>query len=109
MKARILIAVAVLALAGALVFAARPHETTADERVDQITTELDPVLLGLAGAQPDGNQLSAAVFGDTPGADHTLLGAGGPDRQPDRVQEQHDQLNVVERAALERLEALPQL
>ena len=40
MKARILIAVAVLALAGALVFAARPHETTADERVDQITTEL---------------------------------------------------------------------
>jgi len=49
MKARILIAVAVLALAGALVFAARPHETTADERVDQITTELRcPVCQGLS-------------------------------------------------------------
>jgi len=49
MKARILIGVAVLALAGALVFAARPHETTADERVDQITTELRcPVCQGLS-------------------------------------------------------------
>jgi len=49
MKTRILIAVAVLALAGALVFAARPHETTADERVDQITTELRcPVCQGLS-------------------------------------------------------------
>ena len=49
MKARILIAVAVLALAGALVFAARPHETTDDERVDQITTELRcPVCQGLS-------------------------------------------------------------
>ena len=49
MKARILIAVAVLALAGALVFAARPHETTAGERVDQITTELRcPVCQGLS-------------------------------------------------------------
>ena len=49
MKARILIAVAVLALAGALVFAARPHETTADERVDQIMTELRcPVSQGLS-------------------------------------------------------------
>src|SRR5438874_13336195 len=49
MKARILIAVAVLALAGALVFAARPHTPTADERVDQITTELRcPVCQGLS-------------------------------------------------------------
>src|SRR5438270_1414810 len=49
MKARILIAVAALALGAALVFAARPHETTADERVDQITTELRcPVCQGLS-------------------------------------------------------------
>src|SRR5438046_10593503 len=49
MKARILIAVAVLALAGALVFAARPHETTADDRVAQITAELRcPVGQGLS-------------------------------------------------------------
>ncbi len=40
MNGRVLIAIAVLALAGALAFAARPHQTTADERVDQITAEL---------------------------------------------------------------------
>jgi len=49
MNRRVLIAIAVLALAGALAFAARPHETTADERVDQITTELRcPVCQGLS-------------------------------------------------------------
>src|SRR5438477_6350132 len=49
MKARILIAVAVLALAGALAFAARQHETTADDRVAQITAELRcPVCQGLS-------------------------------------------------------------
>jgi len=40
MNGRVLIAIAALALAAALVFAARPHEVTADERIDQITTEL---------------------------------------------------------------------
>ena len=49
MNSRILIAIALLALAGALVFAARPHEITADERIDQITTELRcPVCQGLS-------------------------------------------------------------
>ena len=49
MNSRILIAIALLALAGALVFAARPHEATADERIDQITTELRcPVCQGLS-------------------------------------------------------------
>jgi hypothetical protein len=37
------------------------------------------------------------------------LGPFGPDRQEDRVEEQRRQLDVVEVAALERLEALPQL
>jgi cytochrome c-type biogenesis protein CcmH len=49
MNSRLLIAIALLALAGALVFAARPHEVTADERIDQITTELRcPVCQGLS-------------------------------------------------------------
>ena len=49
MNGRLVIAIALLALAAALVFAARPHEVTADERIDQITTELRcPVCQGLS-------------------------------------------------------------
>jgi len=49
MNGRVVIAIALLALAAALVFAARPHEVTADERIDQITTELRcPVCQGLS-------------------------------------------------------------
>ena len=49
MNGRIVIAIALLALAAALVFAARPHEATADERIDQITSELRcPVCQGLS-------------------------------------------------------------
>ena len=49
MNGRIVIAIALLALAAALVFAARPHEVTADERIGQITTELRcPVCQGLS-------------------------------------------------------------
>ena len=44
-----MIAIALVALAAALVFAARPHEATAAERIDQITTELRcPVCQGLS-------------------------------------------------------------
>lgn len=49
MNARILIAIAFVALAGALLFAARPHEATAGERIAEITTELRcPVCQGLS-------------------------------------------------------------
>ena len=49
MNGRIVIVVALLALAAALVFAARPHEVTADERIDQIMTDLRcPVCQGLS-------------------------------------------------------------
>ena len=39
-RERVLIAVALLAILGALAWSAWPHETTAAERVDRITTEL---------------------------------------------------------------------
>jgi len=49
MRTRVVIAAALLAIAAALVLAARPHEATADERVDRITTELRcPVCQGLS-------------------------------------------------------------
>ncbi len=49
MNGRVLVAIALLVLAAALVFAARPHEATTDERIDQITTELRcPVCQGLS-------------------------------------------------------------
>jgi cytochrome c-type biogenesis protein CcmH len=49
MNGRIAVAIALLVLAAALVFAARPHDVTADERIDQITTELRcPVCQGLS-------------------------------------------------------------
>jgi cytochrome c-type biogenesis protein CcmH len=54
MNGRVLIAIALLALAAALAFAARPHEATADERIDQITTELRcPVCQGLSVKDSD--------------------------------------------------------
>ena len=49
MNRRVVVAIALLVLAAALVFAARPHEVTAEERIDQITTELRcPVCQGLS-------------------------------------------------------------
>ncbi|TMC76371.1 MAG: hypothetical protein E6J15_05755 [Chloroflexi bacterium] len=49
MNRRVVVAIALLVLAAALVCAARPHEATADERIDQITTELRcPVCQGLS-------------------------------------------------------------
>jgi cytochrome c-type biogenesis protein CcmH len=49
MSRRVVVIVAALALAAALAFAARPHEATADERIDQIATELRcPVCQGLS-------------------------------------------------------------
>lgn len=49
MNGRGLVALALLALAAALVFAARPHEATAEERIDRIVAELRcPVCQGLS-------------------------------------------------------------
>ena len=49
MNGRVLVAIALLALAAVVAFAARPHELTADERIDQISAELRcPVCQGLS-------------------------------------------------------------
>lgn len=49
MNGRLVVALALFALAAALVFAARPHEATAEDRIDQITSELRcPVCQGLS-------------------------------------------------------------
>ncbi len=49
MNGRVVITLALVALAAALLFAARPHDVTADERIDQITAELRcPVCQGLS-------------------------------------------------------------
>jgi hypothetical protein len=50
-----------------------------------------------------------ALLGEAPGHQHALLGPVRADRQEDRVEEQRRQLDVVEGAALELLEALPEL
>ncbi|HWF51842.1 MAG TPA: hypothetical protein VG294_14480, partial [Solirubrobacteraceae bacterium] len=50
-----------------------------------------------------------AVFVDSPGAHHAFLRAARADREIDRIEEQHDQVDVVERAATERFEPLVQL
>jgi len=44
--------------------------------------------------------------GKSPGDQHTLLGPVGPDREEHRVDEQRRDLDLVEVAALERLQAL---
>jgi len=66
-------------------------------------------LLGLAHPQPHANQCSCPGFGDPPSADHALLRAAGADREIDRVEKQHDQVDVIQRAATERRKPLMQL
>jgi hypothetical protein len=77
-----------------------------DSAAGEDAAEFEPVLLGLAHPQPHRNQLSRTGLGDSPGTDHALLRSARADRQLDRVEEQHDQVDVVERAATERLEPL---
>ena len=48
-----------------------------------------------------------ALFAKAPGDQHALLGPVRADRQEDRVEEQCRELDLVEVAALELLEALP--
>jgi hypothetical protein len=85
------------------------QERRAEPAGDQITSERQPVLVRLAHPEHHREQHPFALLGKAPGDQHALLGARRPDRQEDRVQEQRRQLDVVEVAAPERLEALAQL
>ena len=76
---------------------------------DQVTPELKPVLVRLAHPQADRNERAVAFLGESPGAEHALLGALRADREVDRVTEERHQLELVEIAAPKSLKALAQL
>jgi hypothetical protein len=63
----------------------------------------------LAHPEHHREQHPLALLGEAPGDEDALLGPVGADRQEDRVEEQRRQLDLVEVAALELLEALPEL
>jgi hypothetical protein len=63
----------------------------------------------LAHPQHHREQHPLALLGKAPGDQHALLGPVGPDREEDRVAEQRRQPDVVEVAAPQLLEALPEL
>jgi hypothetical protein len=63
----------------------------------------------LAHPQHHRQQHALALLAEAPGDEHALLGPVRTDREEDRVQEQRRHLDVIEVAALERLEALPEL
>src|SRR4029450_12711948 len=75
----------------------------------QVASEREPVLVRLAHAQHHREQYALALLGEAPSDQHALLGPVRADREEDRVEEQRRQLDVVEVAALEPLEALPEL
>ena len=76
---------------------------------DQVAAQLEPVLVRFAHAEHHREQHPLAGFGEALGHRHALLGPLGADREVGRVEEQRHQLNAVEVAALERLEAFPEL
>jgi hypothetical protein len=65
--------------------------------------------LGLAHPEHHRKQHALALLGESPGDQHALLGPVRADREEDRVEEQRRELDRVEVAALELLEALAQL
>jgi hypothetical protein len=76
---------------------------------DQVAPERKPVLVGLAHPQHHRQEHAFSLLGEAPRDEDALLGAVGADGQEDRVQEQRRQLDGVEIAAPELLEALAQL
>jgi hypothetical protein len=66
-------------------------------------------LVRFAHPQHHLKQHALALLGESPGDQDALLGPVGTDGEKDRVEEQRREVDVVEVAALERLEALAQL
>ena len=76
---------------------------------DQIAAERLPVLIGLAHPQHHRQQHAFAGVGEPPGDQHALLGPARSHGQEGRVEEQRDEPDLVEIAALERRKAFAQL
>jgi hypothetical protein len=76
---------------------------------DQVTPELEPVLVRFAHPQHHRQQDALAVLGEAPGGQHALLRPVWADGEKTGVQEQRRQLDVVQIAAPELLKALAQL
>ncbi len=83
----------------------RRAEAAAGERA----AEAEPVLFCLAHPQADIQEHPLAIFGDSPGAEHTLLRPAGTDGQEDGVEEEVDQAQAGEVALAEGLKALFEL
>jgi hypothetical protein len=69
---------------------------------DQIAAERLPVLIGLAHPQHHRQQHAFAGVGKAPGDQHALLRAARPHGQERRIEEQRDEPDLVEIAALKR-------
>src|SRR5215216_7964958 len=76
---------------------------------DQVAPQLQPVLVRFAHPEHHLKQHALAFLGEAPGDEHALLRPVGAHREEDGVEEERREADLVERAALERLEALAQL
>jgi hypothetical protein len=82
----------------------RPEPTS-----DEVAAERLPVLEGLTHPKRDGKQHALAVLGETPRDEHAFRGPVRAHRDEGGVEEQSDQPDLVQVAALERLKALLEL
>src|SRR5450759_270141 len=72
------------------------EERAAETAPDETASEVRPVLRPLPLSEADVEQHPLAVSGEAPGDEDALLGAVGPDRQVDGIEEQAEQADVGE-------------